>query len=70
VRLTVLCGLFKVQLIPIFSPFSIAMTTTSTLMAFAMMPLCLYIYTPSFIDEAISIPYTNICELQEHAQYK
>jgi len=39
-------------------------------MAFAMMPLCLYIYTPSFIDEAISIPYTNICELQEHAQYK
>nr|CAB3266095.1 ileal sodium/bile acid cotransporter-like [Phallusia mammillata] len=42
---------------------SIAMTATSTMLAFAMMPLCLFIYARAFVDETVVVPYVNICIL-------
>uniref|UniRef100_A0A8C4SNM4 Solute carrier family 10 member 6 n=1 Tax=Erpetoichthys calabaricus TaxID=27687 RepID=A0A8C4SNM4_ERPCA len=40
---------------------SIAMTTCSTILAMGMMPLCLYIYSSSWVQSGnIKIPYTNI----------
>lgn len=42
-------------------PFSISMTTCSTLLALGMMPLCLLIYTKMWVDSGmIIIPYDNI----------
>ncbi|OWF34599.1 Ileal sodium/bile acid cotransporter [Mizuhopecten yessoensis] len=41
-------------------PLSVAMTATSTVMAMGMMPLNLFIYSRSWTDEALVIPYVNI----------
>jgi len=39
---------------------TITMTVCSTMMAFAMMPLLLMIYTPAFTNEDIQLPYASI----------
>lgn len=45
----------------ILFPFSVSMTTCSTLLALGMMPLCLLIYTKMWADAGtIVIPYDNI----------
>ncbi|XP_033750416.1 ileal sodium/bile acid cotransporter-like [Pecten maximus] len=41
-------------------PLSVAMTATSTVMAMGMMPLNLFIYSRSWTDQALVIPYVNI----------
>lgn len=53
-------------------PFSVSMTTCSTLLALGMMPLCLLIYTKMWVDSGtIIIPYDNIgksllCKISEY----
>ncbi|XP_078481845.1 ileal sodium/bile acid cotransporter-like isoform X2 [Ciona intestinalis] len=39
---------------------SITMTAMSTILAFAMMPLCLFVYGRSFVQGVITIPYLSI----------
>ncbi|XP_060064089.1 ileal sodium/bile acid cotransporter-like [Ylistrum balloti] len=41
-------------------PLSVAMTATSTIVATGMMPLNLFIYSRSWTDETLVIPYVNI----------
>ena len=46
-----------------FSPIvfcSISMTTASTVLAFGMMPLNVWIYSRSWTSDALVIPYVNI----------
>lgn len=51
----------QVDVSPCPFPFSVSMTTCSTLLALGMMPLCLLIYTTTWVDSGtIIIPYDNI----------
>lgn len=59
-RLT--CTFQILSLIHYFNfPFSISMTTCSTVAALGMMPLCLYLYTLSWnLEQNLTLPYQNI----------
>lgn len=45
---------------PYFITYSLTMTTISTVLALGMMPLNIWLYSRSWTDEKLVIPYTSI----------